>query len=157
MVGEKQMNNKKIDCIYFRQCEYVETKGLCLPDCNGFKKIGVTEDILRECPFCGEEVDGTEAIKQNDNSTIDMIQCCNCGLSMFDTTEKGLLKTWNTRHQPKHETVEQWETRTGETYPKSSPVYINIVGTWYLKSRWEYQYFVGCTMIVANHHGKPND
>jgi hypothetical protein len=64
---------------------------------------------LRECPFCGEDVNGTEPIRQNDNSTADVIQCCNCGLSMFETTPQGLIKTWNTRalDTPAHETVEE--------------------------------------------------
>ena len=58
----------------------------------------IENNILEPCPFCGEDVDGTEPIIQADNSTVDMIQCCNCGLSMFDITSEGLLKTWNTRH-----------------------------------------------------------
>lgn len=73
-------------------------------------------------------------------------------------------------HESKHETVEQWEERTGLIYPDDGPVWI-----WaeYLsdfpygqieRSEWrleEYSYIDGTSItkikcIIANHHGKPD-
>ena len=60
---------------------------------------------LRECPFCGDSIDSPEGINQNDGSYAYMLQCCNCGLSMFDFTKVGLIKNWNTRHEQTVENI----------------------------------------------------
>jgi len=75
-------------------------------------------------------------------------------------------------NQPKHETVEQWEERTGETYPDDGPVwmlqiYPKLDNTWWSlveyseHKRWNrLRKDAGLSngeirLIVANHHGKP--
>lgn len=58
---------------------------------------------------------------------------------------------------PKHETVEEWEKRTGETYPDDAPCYRFKMGKWHL-DLWEdciTDIAHGVKVIVANHHGKP--
>ncbi len=62
---------------------------------------------------------------------------------------------------PKHETVDQWEKRTGETYPDDGPVYVWSVNNPTCLKRWvlmEYSfsgwYRSTCKIIVANHNGK---
>jgi len=76
------------------------------------------------------------------------------------------FSAWNTRHEPKHETVEQWEERTGETYPDDAPVwyhyrYIMLKN----KEEWKVEMWGDCKgcewdrdnpAIVANHQGKPS-
>lgn len=69
---------------------------------------------------------------------------------------------WERMRTPEHETVEQWEERTGETYPDDGPVYVWTVNNPTCRKRWrlmEYNYSKSyrdvCEIIVANHHGKP--
>ncbi len=70
---------------------------------------------------------------------------------------------------PKHETVEQWEKRTGQIYPDDGPVWIQhrkasgvtgkikkMVGTFGLRLFREVKYVEGLK-IVANEHGKPEE
>ena len=73
---------------------------------------------LRECPFCGSEVKMEFPALHRYR-----INCANCALVMWDDTENKLIKMWNTRHEPKHETVAEWEKRTGEIYPDDGPVW----------------------------------
>ena len=78
-------------------------------------------DKLRECPFCGNNELKIE--KQDTCRDNFIINCSNCGLQMWDITEKGLITNWNTRYTntPKHETVEEWETIKHElAYPKDN-------------------------------------
>jgi hypothetical protein len=64
---------------------------------------------------------------------------------------------------PKHETVEQWEKRTGESYPDDGPVWLTIdselwVTGWQLmtKEYWLlYNNDEQAIVYIANHHGKP--
>jgi hypothetical protein len=123
---------------------------------------------LRECPSCGSIPD----LLEYGESSITI--ACGCGFNCGDWTyedEADCIKSWNTRHEPKHETVEQWEARTGETYPDDGPVWL-----WSDKYGWMLKQFkrvvlrrpfvrsLGVYMpmldkkkaIIANHHGKPN-
>ena len=56
---------------------------------------------------------------------------------------------------PKHETVEQWEERTGETYPDDGPVWYKPV------TKYNYELIIyrkvknWSIVYVANHNGKP--
>lgn len=76
---------------------------------------------------------------------------------------------------PKHETVEQWETRTGESYPGDGPVWVKRshkdnegeyswweLNTYKASIPWGSKEVVYKFMklnkdnfVVANHHGKP--
>jgi len=60
---------------------------------------------------------------------------------------------------PKHETVEQWESRTGEKYPDDGPVYFKMVeGDEFNLTDYGWSKIFKLkeiTVIVANHHGKP--
>lgn len=65
---------------------------------------------------------------------------------------------------PKHETVEEWEKRTGESYPDDAPVWAWIQGDDFHSDDWElmeYQWgkinvdFPTEQIIVANNNGKP--
>jgi len=55
---------------------------------------------------------------------------------------------------PKYETVEQWESRTGDTYPGDGPVWARYDKKWHL---YEYNGYArgASNLIVATHHGKP--
>ncbi|MCP4988530.1 MAG: hypothetical protein GY928_21500 [Colwellia sp.] len=58
---------------------------------------------------------------------------------------------------PKHETVEQWKNRTGESYPDDGPVWTfsPCEKEWQLYSLKELEHTICETVYVANHHGKP--
>lgn len=60
---------------------------------------------------------------------------------------------------PKYETVEQWEKRTGESYPDDGPCYRFKLGQWHLDMWIDCIADVahGVKVIVANHHGKPKE
>jgi hypothetical protein len=67
-------------------------------------------------------------------------------------------------NQSQHETVEEWEKRTGETYPDDGPVYYTfpIDDFWSLceYKEWKqssYSTVNGAVVVVANHHGKPEE
>lgn len=76
-----------------------------------------------------------------------------------------MLEEYETNREhyiPKHETVEQWEERTGATYPDDGPVwlYSNNNPTyhkrWLLKTHEDAKLSKHyCKIVVANHHGKP--
>lgn len=84
-----------------------------------------------------------------------------------------LIKKIEDKPEPKHETVERWEKRTGETYPDDGPVWVNYQilkenrTEWKLttyedikqwdKIAFKYNTETSEMCIVANHHGKPND
>jgi hypothetical protein len=73
---------------------------------------------------------------------------------------------WVKTTEPKHETVQVWEERTGETYPDDGPVwscYRNLLSAnnevyWKIEE-WEetkqYEWDSPKPAIVATHHGKP--
>lgn len=85
---------------------------------------------------------------------------------------KDVIELINT---PKHETVEEWETRTGESYPDDAPVYFreeneDSKGKWYFWKLSTYKQAIPWgsdeaikkwmekykdDFVVANHHGKP--
>jgi hypothetical protein len=119
---------------------------------------------LRECPFCGSsDIDLFRIGKTNQIR----IECNGCRISKTQkflrlTPEKikGLMaEKWNTRiATPKHETVEEWESRTGGSYPLTAPVY--FWDNFYVGACWSLKEYgkvnkTGLKMIVANHHGKP--
>ena len=66
---------------------------------------------------------------------------------------------------PKHETISEWENRTGESYPDEAPVWLNEKeavknGEWIGWSLKVYEQVKGKSpeywkVIIANHHGKP--
>jgi len=78
---------------------------------------------------------------------------------------------------PKHETVSEWENRTGESYPDDAPVWFRETGSFNEDSfnYWELGTYKTNTpygkdetvkawikwnkgkSIVANHHGKPEE
>ncbi len=85
----------------------------------------------------------------------------------IDQHIKDFKKKWDEEYTPKHETVSDWEKRTGEIFPNDGPVWsigfdsrpIELV---------EYSVFRDMRLIgekigdhpyciVANHHGKPED
>ncbi len=65
---------------------------------------------------------------------------------------------------PKHETVEQWEKRTGESYPDDGPVWWRYE-TCDNDEPWKHHIYSirhsfknsKLQIIVANHHGKPEE
>lgn len=61
--------------------------------------------------------------------------------------------------EPKHETVEEWEARTGETYPDDGPVWVRVDGHFIsLRIRSDIKDLPERAVItIANHHGKPQD
>ena len=67
---------------------------------------------LRECPFCELEenlvIIKVAPIEYLNNPNLDAIHCDNCGLTVHHPDKEMMYKIWNTRHEPKHETVEQW-------------------------------------------------
>jgi hypothetical protein len=71
--------------------------------------------------------------------------------------------------EPKHETVEEWEKRTGEIYPDDGPVWVNEKTIDMGKGSAWMGWFISTydkrkhlntgeywKIIVANHHGKPS-
>ena len=78
---------------------------------------------------------------------------------LISTAMNSVTKLVGIINTPKHETVEQWETRTGESYPEDAPVwywdeeYYSDCGE-YLLTTWE-DYSPDKSLYVANHHGKP--
>lgn len=65
---------------------------------------------------------------------------------------------------PKHETVGEWEKRTGESYPDDGPVFVKekqIYGGW---MEWKLKPYIKSMkdlhpafwrVVIATHHGKP--
>ena len=50
-----------------------------------------------------------------------VIDCTDCCARVFDYTKEKAIKLWNNRHNPKHETVDEWETINHElAYPKDN-------------------------------------
>ena len=71
----------------------------------------------------------------------------------------------NKRHStPTHETVSEWENRTGESYPDDAPCWVRYTfneSCRRVKPYWGLVEYEGMrddtTCIVANHHGKPEE
>ncbi|MCP4392815.1 MAG: hypothetical protein GY804_00855, partial [Alphaproteobacteria bacterium] len=92
---------------------------------------------------------------------------CSCGARgpVVAYTKQSIIDGWNNRPEPKHETVEQWEKRTGQIYPDDGPVwsfyrYIGLsnndewkIEKWGSCKHWEWD--GDKKAIVANEHGKP--
>lgn len=57
---------------------------------------------------------------------------------------------------PRHETVEQWEERTGEKYPSDAPVWVKSPNFPLYLGEYEGMKIYPERCIVANHHGKPD-
>ncbi len=64
---------------------------------------------------------------------------------------------------PKHETVDEWENRTGESYHPESPVWVyethpikSLGYDWMLRD-YRYSCIYGCekVLVAMNNHGKP--
>ena len=117
---------------------------------------------LRECPFCGSKADSWAEFD------IDRVGCSNDCCIAYSWPDGVDPVTWNTRHQPTHETVQQWEERTGQTYPDDGPVWSSYkdllrepikiewrLELWKCVKEWEWD--SPCLSIVATHHGKPNE
>ncbi len=87
-------------------------------------------DFVRDCGFC-----------EDDNGV----------WIRYEAVEKYIT--------PKHETVEEWENRTGDSYPDDGPVYAKLKegNDWGLATYDWTTIFKDNAMdvIVANHHGKP--
>ncbi len=122
---------------------------------------------LRECPFCGElpELNMMNVYGKTGSSIKYSYTCSNCGLLMIEWDKEKLIKSWNTRHQPKHETVQQWEERTGERYRSDSPVYVRIPVDITLNAhdyilmdnrQASIDGYKEEQVFIANHHGKPS-
>ena len=90
---------------------------------------------------------------------LDKDQC-----SISATMLEDLIKEYDT---PKHETVQQWEERTGDIYPDDGPVWMEIYNcnglnggltlhlvTWNIARQSEP--LITPRIIVATHHGKPS-
>lgn len=91
-----------------------------------------------------------------------------------DTTMQHMFEVWEKLIQPKHETVAEWEKRTGKTYPDDGPVWrIEILedsrGSFtvhYLVTWQQYKPYASPEVlakwlklhqpIVATHHGRPD-
>ncbi len=60
---------------------------------------------------------------------------------------------------PKHETIKQWQARTGQTYPDDAPAYWFHSGyeEWSDAVSFEDAKNESSFIIVANHHGKPKE
>ena len=107
---------------------------------------------LRECPFCGDEV-GIREIREV------QICCHNCGLTMFDTTKKNLIDTWNTRFTPGYETPEQYKARTGKDWPDDAPVYAlhnSDAGYWWQLYEFSNLHDSNWLLVCATEAGKPS-
>lgn len=116
---------------------------------------------IEACPFCGSEKIAS-IISSTGKSYI--VGCASCEATVQALTEDCSIKTWNTRHKfpETWETVEQWEKRTGKTYPDDGPIYVWTVNNPTCLKRWrlmEYNYAKlykdVCPLIIANHLGKP--
>ena len=132
---------------------------------------------LRECPVCGNK----SYIKTPDTDSrrrYHKFECPKCKVIITHKYAGDLLRLLDMpermRHTPTNETVEQWEERTGETYPDDGPVWHKEV----LKDdKGEYIIYNLMTLarykpygspeiikkwleanqpIVATHHGKPD-
>jgi hypothetical protein len=121
---------------------------------------------LRECPFCGRT--------DMDVGEYDFIEyvSCECGARCHGYHDDQAVKRWNTRHEPKHETVEEWEKRTGEAYPDEKLVIVwdcnvnRCISMTHgedketsspLDNPMESVVFENPYPEVANHHGKPEE
>ena len=114
---------------------------------------------LRECPFCGARAVITESLGTYS------VYCVSCNCEVNGGREKSkTIEKWNTRYSintPKHETVEEWEKRNGESYPDDAPVWewdaeaFSDCGDW-IPRIWE-DFSPGKSVLVANHHGKPEE
>ncbi len=79
---------------------------------------------LRECPYCGsksirEEYKFKDIITRYHSRYC--ITCHDCEASVSRRIKEKAIKAWNNRHEPKHETVEQWVERF-----KDMPGFISI-------------------------------
>lgn len=125
---------------------------------------------LREmkCPECsGNIIDPIKTMVSN-GELKEVIECESChDLFVRDSFIKLWDISYNTAHQDqsKHETVQQWEERTGETYPDDGPVWScsKYSRGWHLQL-WKQCKFdleididgsVEIEVAVATHHGKP--
>lgn len=136
-------------------------------------------DKLRECPFCGSY----EKLFKYHSENCFLLLLTDALTCDAEVSQEESLNSWNTRHQPPHETVEQWEKRTGETYPDDGPIYVryrvyegsdqNTVNEddwtewmWTVMFWHDYEKFSSVLdseyidweigdAYVANHHGKP--
>ncbi|TET97705.1 MAG: hypothetical protein E3J23_08485 [Candidatus Stahlbacteria bacterium] len=122
-------------------------------------------DKLRECPRCGSKAILKSANEDNRRQT-NQIECTNKPCITLTRAamhgEEDIIKLWNTRHEPTHETVDQWEERTGESYPDDGPVWglyhndMKSTKKWKLYEHKKAIYnFTVSKCIVATHHGKP--
>lgn len=95
------------------------------------------------------------------------IACTKNEMNVGMNIENIILDLFDGIHPPpKHETVEQWENRTGQVYPDDGPV-------WYMDAASDdydlvvyrpakmlltmFNYKAEIQIIVANHHGKPKE
>ena len=114
-------------------------------------------DKLRDtykCTRCESKCVLTSLVDDDGNSWDENVlygQLCSCS-------------EWEKTSEPPHETVDQWEKRTGETYPDDGPVWIKTHVDLTLNSfRWVLSTYSGYSdwdigkdrFYVANHHGKP--
>ena len=133
-----------------------------------YQTIKENTNAMRECrDAIGNTPDLEELLfvshLSEDNQTLIKAICDELGnaYTVLDVCSYG-IDVLSDVNRPKHETVEQWETRTGERYPDDAPVYI--------KNRWvdmeeigfkcmDYLhakgYLSNLGIIVATHHGKP--
>ena len=109
---------------------------------------------LRECPICGH----TDLLYSiiDYNTKHGHTGCRACGISVVAATHTLADNKWNTRHEPKHETVQAWESRTGETYPDDGPVWYKNGYDYYLCESNDIKNIFKINCIVATSHGKPD-
>ena len=135
-------------------------------------------DKLRECPVCGSQARLIKASEDKRRQT-NKIYCTNRPCISITRAamhgEEDIIRIWNTRHQPAHETVEQWEERTGKSYPDDGPVWrtevledskgkytVHHLTTWknykpYGSTEVIEKWLKSNQPIIATHHGKPKD
>ncbi len=112
-------------------------------------RISILSDQLSEKDKQIEEI-----CKEND-IYVDKINASAERYEMIETKMESM-------RQPEHETVEQWEKRTGEVYPDDGPAWHNsmICGKKTLIIS-EYSYYkkrgIDNYCIIANHYGKPEE
>lgn len=105
-------------------------------------------DKLRECAHCGDVPERIEhVIHENHHGKSSVINCSNCGLTMVGRSDLKVMQTWNTRHEPKHKTVEQCCNNCRAI--SDCPLVWNRAD-WNLEEDF-------CSKHKNNHHGKPED
>jgi hypothetical protein len=67
----------------------------------------------------------------------------------------GALEGFSIASGPKHETVSDWEKRTGMEYPEDGPIWCKDLSGKYYLGEYRYMSIRKNYCIVANHHGKP--